>query len=353
MSGASDFVVDFPTLGFLAADWIEWHCPIPDGFHQGKPYVMADWQLWCTANHYRVKKDATWVPDNPVRGPAFYYRRSLVVAPQKTGKGPWTASQALLEGRGPVLFAGWARGGEMYDCRDFGCGCGFVYEYEPGEPMGMPWPTPLIQIMATSEDQVDNIWRPLTAMVKNGPLSETVKAGEEFLRLPNNGRIDKITSSALSRLGNPITACFQDENGTYTKSNGLTKTARTMRRGVAGMSGRSNATTNAWDPSEKSDAQETYELHPKDVFIFFRQPPESLKFKRKADRRKILEYVYEGSWWVDLDSIEAEAAELMQLDPGEAERFYGNRLVQGQGAWLPRELWEKAYAGHAVAAESA
>jgi hypothetical protein len=36
-----------------------------------------------------------------------------------------------------------------------------------------------------------------------------------------------------------------------------------------------------------------------------------------------------GSHWVDLDGIEAEAAELIERDPGEAERFYGNRIVAG------------------------
>jgi hypothetical protein len=350
---ADEFVVDFPTLGHLGADWIEWHCPIPDGFRQGDPYVMADWQLWCTLNHYRVKPGVEYNPDNPILGPAFHNRRSLVIAPQKTGKGPWSAAGAALEARGPVVFAGWARGDETYECRDHGCGCGFVYYYEPGEPMGIPHPTPLIQIMATSEDQVDNIWRPLSAMVKNGPLSESMKPGEEFIRLPNNGRIDKITSNANSRLGNPITAAFQDENGLYTRSNRLTKTARTMRRGLAGMGGRSIATSNAWDPSERSDAQETFELQQADVFHFFRQPPKAWKFKLKGDRLKILKYVYEGSWWVNLDAIEAEAAELMLLDPAEAERFYGNRLVQGQGTWLDEKLWEATYAGNGLAAESA
>jgi hypothetical protein len=45
--------------------------------------------------------------------------------------------------------------------------------------------------------------------------------------------------------------------------------------------------------------------------------------------------VYAGSPWVDLDSIEAEAAELLQTDPAQAERFFGNRIVTGSGAWLP------------------
>lgn len=349
----TDFVVDFPTLADLQDQWVQWHCKVPDGFAKGAPFEWSDWQFFCSANHYRVRPDAVWVPDRPVLAPAFHNRRSLVVGPQKTGKGPWTATGVCIEARGPALFAGWAKGGEEYDCEDYGCGCGFRYAYEPGEPMGMPWPTPLVQILATSEDQVDNIWRPLVSMIKNGPLSETMKAGEEFIRLPNDGRVDKITASANSRLGNPITAAFQDENGIYTRSNGLTKTARTMRRGLAGMGGRSIATTNAWDPSEKSDAQETYELHRADVFTFFRQPPKHLKFKVKADRARILKHVYEGSPWVPLEQIEAEAAELMELDPAEAERFYGNRLVQGQGAWLPDGLWENAYAGNALAAKSA
>ena len=47
---------------------------------------------------------------------------------------------------------------------------------------------------------------------------------------------------------------------------------------------------------------------------------------------------------MSLDSIEAEAAELLELDPAQAERFFGNRLVQGAGSWLPDGLWDGAYA---------
>ena len=32
--------------------------------------------------------------------------------------------------------------------------------------MGARHPSPLIQVLATSQEQVNNIWRPLTAMVK-------------------------------------------------------------------------------------------------------------------------------------------------------------------------------------------
>src|SRR3954471_7911635 len=149
-------LVDFPTLGFLAADWIAAHCIVPDGFSLGSPVVPESWQLWCLVNHYRVGRDARFSPVRLVQSAAFHYRRSLVVGPQKCGKGPWSAAVTCYEAVGPTLFAGWADGGEVYRCIDDGCGCGFVYEYEPGDPMGMTRPTSLIQLLATSEDQVDN-----------------------------------------------------------------------------------------------------------------------------------------------------------------------------------------------------
>ncbi|MFD3498793.1 hypothetical protein [Streptomyces sp. NPDC058678] len=329
------FVVDFPTL-WVVPDWIEAHCPVPDGFHAGEDMELYPWQLWCTVNHYRVRPEATMGQ----LAPAFFYRRSQIVAPQKTGKGPWSATIALAEAAGPVVFNGWAKGGERYRCADHDCPCGWWYEYEPGEPMGRPWPTPLLQLMATSEAQVDNIYRPLQSMVKRGPLSERMKVGEEFTRVGDDGKIETVTSSALSRLGNPIIFAMQDETGLYTAANKLRKAAENQRRGAAGMGGRSMETTNTWDPSEGSVAQTTAASKRRDIFRYHPQAPKSLSYKDKRQRRKIHTIVYAGSAHVDLDAIEAEAAELMEHDPAQAERFYGNRVVSGTSTWLDGALWE-------------
>src|SRR5699024_4726478 len=140
-----------PTLGFLAADRIEAHRIVPDGFALGRPVVLDGWQLWCAGNHYRGKGGLKFHVERPLQGQAFHYRRSQVVGPQKTGKGPWSAAITTFEAVGPCLFAGWAEGGEVCRCEDDGCGCGFEYVYEPGEPMGMARPTSLIQLLATSE----------------------------------------------------------------------------------------------------------------------------------------------------------------------------------------------------------
>ena len=345
----SEWVVDFPTLGFLAADWIEAHCIVPDGFSLGQPFVLDGWQLWCTVNHYRVRKGLTFDPTRPAQSTAFHYRRSQVVGPQKTGKGPWSAAETCFEAVGPCLFAGWARGGEVYRCEDDGCGCGFVYVYEPGEPMGMRRPTSLIQLLATSEDQVDNVYRPLQGMIRRGPLIERMKVREGFIRLPEDGRIDPVTAAANSKLGNPINFAIFDESGLYTARNKLLKVSQTMRRGLAGMGGRSIETTNPWDPMEASQAQQTYESRSTDIFRFYRKPPADLSYKNKRDRHKIHQYVYEGSPWVDLAAIEAEAAELLETDPTQAERFFGNRLVQGLGSYMPEKVWDASEADREVA----
>lgn len=334
--GTSSFTVDFPTL-WIVADWIEAHCPIPDGFHAGEPLELYEWQLWSTVNHYRVRPDA----EVGQLATAFHYRRSQVVAPQKTGKGPWSATITAAEAVGPVVFGGWAEGGEVYRCGDYGCSCGWEYEYEPGEPMGQPWRTPLIQLLATSEDQVANVYRPLQSIVKNGVLSERMRVGENFIRVGESGRIDVVTSSAQSRLGNPITFAIQDETGLYTATNKMIRVAETQRRGLAGMGGRALETTNAWDPSEDSVAKRTSESNAKDVFRFHPQAPASLSYSNKQERRRIHKFVYVGSDHVDLDAIEAEAAELMEKDPAQAERFFGNRVVSGSGSWVDLAKWEQ------------
>lgn len=360
------YTVDFPTLGDIGDPWIAQHCRVPDGFLRGRAYQMADWQFWCHANRYRVREGAEFVdprdvgPDDPpVLNQAFTYQQTMVVGPQKTGKGPYSAANVAFEACGPSVFGGWAKGGERYRCEDNGCPCGWEHEYLPDEPMGMRHPSPLIQITATSEDQALNIYRPLKAMIQLGPLKHTLAVRQGFVKVLGGNddgndfdRIDVVTASANSRLGNPISDAEQDEVGLYLKSNKMIDVADAQARGAAGMGGRTHLTSNAWDPTEGSYAQMVYEAQHEDVFIYYRNPDlaeelrdedgHPLPFSLKANRRKIFAYVYHGSWWVNFDSIESRTMKLMARDPAQAERFFGNRLVYGSGTWLPAGTWEAA-----------
>jgi hypothetical protein len=80
--------------------------------------------------------------------------------------------------------------------------------------------------------------------------------------------------------------------------------------------------------------------------------PASWSYTDKRDRRRIHKFAYGDSWWVDLDAIEADAAELLERDSAQAERFFGNRIVVGSGSWIVGDLWERAYRD-AMAAEPA
>lgn len=335
------FALDFDplhTLGFLATDWVEAHCRVPGGVYEGEALTFNGWQLFCTVNHYRIKPDAVVDPRRLLA--PFHYRRSVIVGPQKCGKSPWGAGMVLFEAVGPSLFAGWAQGGETFRCADHGCACGWEYEYQPGEAMGIPRRKSLIGLLAYAETQTQNVYEPLQTMIHSGPLAEFVHVREGFIRTPNRGKIIPLSAAAKSKLGQPLTGGLGDESGLYTGSNKVLDTWQTMRRGIAAMQGRTIELTNPWDPMENSAAQQAFESRQEDIFRYYRKPPVGLDYKKKRDRRKVHAFVYADSPWVDsVNAIDPEADELVETDPTQAERFFGNRLVQGLGAFLTDELW--------------
>lgn len=315
---------EVPTLGPQVGEWIEDHCVIPDGEHGGESYKLTE-EMWAfLAHHYRLRPDAR----EGQLATAFHYRRSILVRPQKWGKGPLTAAMICVEAIGPTVFAGW----DAY-----------------GEPVAKARSTPRMQIAATSDDQTGNVYDHLVPMIQRGPLGDLIPdAGLTRVLLPDGGIIEPVTSKAKSRLGAPISFAVMDETGVWVGESGH-DLAKTLRRGLAGMGGRSVETTNAWNPAELSVAQLGYEAKAEDIYRDYRVPPVHLSYSNKAERRKIHRHVYGDSWWVDLDGIEAEAAEILESDPANAERFFGNRVVAGSSAWLPRGLWEDSHAGTLVA----
>lgn len=310
-----DYEGEFPTLGWTVGEWIEAWCVIPDGDQLGEPYKLTD-EMWkFLAHHYRLRDGAR--ADEPRS--AFYYRRSQLVRPQKWGKGPLGAAWICAEAEGPVLFDG-------YDA--------------DGEPVGRSWATPWIQLTALSEDQTDNVYRALLPMIEQGPLADLIPdTGQTRINLAGGGLIEPVTSSGGSRLGQRITAALQDEPHSWLTTNGMRKVADTQWRNLAGTGGRAVLTTNAWDPSEQSVAQQFHESASKDLYRDYPTPPPG-SFKNKRERRHVIKVVYGDSYWVDQRRIDAEAEELVVRDRAQAERFFGNRIVAGEGAWVDPALWE-------------
>ncbi len=132
----------------------------------------------------------------------------------KSGLG---ARFALFEGLGPARFAGWAErdGGAMPAYED-PWGFGFVYEYQPGEPMGRHVESPFIRCMATEVGQVGNVYKTIKYNLTERdfcPLAHIpgVDVGLERVLLPGDGEIQVSTASAGAKDGGRETFVICDE----------------------------------------------------------------------------------------------------------------------------------------------
>ena len=295
---------ELPTLGYEVASWIQAFCVIPDRDFRGEPFRLTDSQLRFLCYAYALTPEGKWV----------FTRGSQLVRPQKWGKGPIAAAIVTAEAAGPVRFAGWNAA---------------------GEPVGMPWATPHIQVTACSEDQTANTWRALQPMIELGPLRDWIPdSGLTRINLPGGGIIEPVTASARSRLGQRITFAVQDQTESWVQSNNGWWLADNQRRNLAGMGGRFLETCNAPDPVEQSVAGRT----PTEPGVFIDDidgGPGSVR--NKAERRKVLSRVYgdvvqSKGGWVDLDRIDAEIEALLEHDPAQAERFFMNRKLASEGA---------------------
>lgn len=315
----------FPSLGFEAADWIEAHCVIPDGDRMGQPYILTDEMLVFLIHFYRVDPDSI---NQKTGGQRFHYERGgQFVRPQKHGKGPFSSAVICNEVEGPALPDGWKAN---------------------GEPVGRPWPTPLVQVTAVSEDQTANVFRALVPMIQLGPLSALIPdTGLTRINLRGGGRIEPVTASARSRLGQRLTFAVQDETHSWEERNQGIRLADNQRRNLSGMGGRFMETTNAWDPAVPNVAQMTNE-NPVGVYVDY-PPPISGSVRNKRERRKVMRRAYgdscrdgpDGRWkaWVDLDRIDAEVEALLAHDPAQAERFFLNRANAGESVAFEANDW--------------
>lgn len=323
---------EFPSLGYIIADWVETYCIIPDGPRGGDPYVLTDEQLehfvWC----YRLHPDAK----DGDEGDAMVYRGDLLVRGQKWGKDPLGATRICAHALGPVVFAGW----DAY-----------------GEPVAKPHPAPWIVIAALNEKQTSNTYAPVLAMMSDDRLVNTpgLEVGLGEIKLPgiHEGKIEAIPSSAMGRLGGRFTYGSMTESGLLigdgSRGGGVTF-ARSIMRSIGGMGGMWSQITNPWDPTEKSMAQRTYEAKAKDVYINYRQPRRRVELNDDEGLLREIIYLYgdsikERGGWVSARRIRADVQ-----DPsyGEAEvrRFYLQEITGGTRAAVTAQGW--AALSHAV-----
>lgn len=313
---------EYPTLGYSVGEWIESHVVIPDGYRQGQPYRLTD-EMWrFLLKFYRLYEHAEPYPaPDGLRYTGAQFRRS-----QKFGKDPLGAAVILAEALGPSRFDGW----DAY-----------------GEPVGKPYPSPLIACLGTSEDQTDNTWRPLLSMIRLGPLADlpNMDAGQTRIDLPGGGRIEPVTTSAKARLGAQLTFVTITESHLFTLQGGFRRVAAAVKRNVAGMDGRWLELTNAWDPTEGSEAQVTAEAEDPRVLIDTVEPHrvDDLTDETAVYRELLRQYgdsARERGGWVNIKGrIMDEMASKRHL-PADKRRFFLNEIVVGESVLVDPIRWD-------------
>lgn len=313
---------EFPTLGYDVGEWIEAHCVIPDGYRKGEPYRLTD-EMWRFLIHfYRLlPESAPWpAPDGLV-----YYGGQLRRS-QKWGKDPFGAAIILAECQGPARFDGWTAA---------------------GEPVGRPYPTPYVPCLGTSEEQTDNTWTPLLDMVRFGPLGDLpgIDAGETRIKFPGGGEVEPVTASSRARLGARMTFATLTETHLWTLQGGYRKLAGAVKRNIAGMDGRWLELTNAWDPTEGSEAQVTAESGNERVYLDSIEPRrvEDLEDEEDLYRELLRQYgdsARERGGWVNIQGrIMHEVRNKAHLE-ADRRRFFLNEIVVGESVFVDPVRWD-------------
>lgn len=325
-----EFPGDFPTLGLLVGQWIEQQCIIPTGPRRGYPYLLTG-EMWSHMLHvYRLKPNATVHPMYPRPRDGFVYHGNQLRRPQKWGKDPLMAMKAIAHALGPVQFDGWDAN---------------------GEPVGRPVPTPWVQVSGTSIDNTDNTWRPLVSCLREGPLADTpgLDVGDTRIKLPfGDGWMEPVTSSADSRLGNPITYATITEPHLMTLRDGGVAMAKAIKRNLTGMGGSWSEGTNAWDPSQDSVAQQTAAAKAPEVYLDhrFADLPELTEEEFADDdtvrERIVIKYgdsARLAGGWVETDDI---LADVRNAATGEAEarRYFLDEVTVGQRDAVNATRWD-------------
>ena len=309
-----DYDGEFPSLGWAVYDWTRKYLQVPDGPLAGEPLELTDEQLTILVRWYGLDDKGHWL-----------YRRGAKRAPQGWGKSPFLGAICLAELAGPTVFDGWD---------------------SQGEPVGVAPGSPWVQVAAVSEDQTDNTFAAAYAMVSNSELAgSVVDVGATRMFLAGRqGRLEPVTASAGSRLGQRITFAVLDETHLWTSRNGGVKLAATIRRNAGKMNGRTFESTNAPLIGEDSVAEKTWKASVAGaaglLYDAVEAPPVEDLTDTTAVRAALVQSYGDSVRWVDLDRLVLEIAD-PSTDPADTRRFYFNQLTSGGECPFDMLVWDE------------
>jgi hypothetical protein len=311
---------EFPSLGWLLLDW--WADYLPSPRDTSESLIFTDEQ---------ARGLIEWYALDPVTG-RYVYRRGASRRSKGWGKSPREAAKGIASLAGPIRFDGWDANGEPV-----------------GRPLGIRGgdPNPWVQIAAVSEDQTDNTYSVLYELL----CANDGKAADElgidvgltrcYLR-HRPGRLEPVTAAAGSREGQPVTDAILDETHLWTPRNGGVRLARTIRRNVAKMAGRSYETTNSFVPGEESVAEGTHKAFEQGAPGVYYDAVEAPRVKEEdpdEELKAALKVAYGDAWWVDLDRLVADIRD-PETPWEDSCRFYFNWNVDDRRKAVEKKRWD-------------
>jgi hypothetical protein len=327
------------SLGYDLVDFIEENMVHGPGDIEGSPVEvddeMADFIIEC----YKL---------DPETGRRLY-DEGVLSRPKGRAKSEIAGFIVVLEAYAPVRFSHWD---------------------ENGQPVGQRVTSPIIKCMATEESQAGNTFENAAYIVDWGLENRPeVYAGSSGMRqvlaatkiyLPDGGYIAAVTSGAASKDGGKETFVVADETHLYVLKE-LKRMFETISRN---LSKRKIAepwllqTSTAYRPGEMSVFEDTLTAWRKKelsarVLVDHREAKGKIDIRNYDHTIKQLNYVYGASVpWQDMERKWRDMND-PRICPDEetAARYYLNRPLSSQDAWIPdavivkqdatRELEEK------------
>lgn len=335
---------EVPTLGWHVISFMEELLPTPDT-SVFKPLRLTREQAEFLLRLYEL---------DPKTGKRKIHR-AVYGRPRGAGKSPLLAAISVVEALGDVVPDGWDAN---------------------GRPVGRPWRasrTPLVQMAATTLDQVDNSFsavRDLLSDEFNNPiLSEfpEIEVQKRRVNLPKRGAIQAITASATSVKGARSILTLADQSEAWTSSNGGHMLYNTMLDNSTKVGGLMIESPNAYTPGQDSVAERTYNAVQKmrekgrmDSGLLYdsREPPADLDLSKDSELTYAIRYAYGDSsahpegcvihdppcppGWVDVDRVKARMrdpdANLVDL-----RASFLNQVTASADSYIAKLEWDACY----------
>lgn len=320
---------------------MEHFCLHGPGDVQGQPVVLTEEYLGFIVDSYALR----------AKTGRRLYDSAFLSRPKGTDKSGQGGRFSLFEAFGPCRFAGWAKGGEVYEDP---WGLGFEYRFTRGEPMGRPVQSPFVRVMATEEDQTGNVFDTVyfnltddEALLAQIP---GVDPGLTRVYLPGGGEIRPSTASSASKDGGIETFVDFDETHLYNTPE-LRRMYGTVTRNLRKRKKIAETwyleTTTMFASGEESIAEDTYKLA--EAIREGKAKRSKLLFDHRwgecedladepALRAAIVEAYGDAIAWNDLDGL-VDGFYDPRNGPEESRRYFLNAPSSAQDAWVTEPEW--------------